>query len=294
MTANTRPLDAAAAALTVGLCLSWGFNQVATKVAIVDIPPLIQATIRSAGALPLVLGWAWYRGVPLSVRDGTLLAGILCGVLFGVEFFLVYRGIAWTSASRAIVFLYTAPFFVALGARPVLGERLSAVQWAGLALSFVGVAIAIGVPDTPDPRMLIGDAMTIGAGAAWAATTLAIKKSALARTSAEKTLAYQLVFSIPILGLGALALGERVTAMPGRLAAGALAYQTVWVVAVTYAAWFALVQRYSASLLSAFTFLTPLFGVAAGHLLLGEPVSPPFAVAVALVVAGLILVNRPR
>jgi drug/metabolite transporter (DMT)-like permease len=294
MIANTRPLDAAAAALTVGLCLSWGFNQVATKVALADIPPLIQATIRSAGALPLVLAWAWYRRVSMSLRDGTLVPGIVCGVLFGVEFLLVYRGIAWTTASRAIVFLYTAPFFVALGARPVLGERLSAVQWAGLALSFAGVAIAMGVPDTPDPHMLIGDAMTLGAGAAWAATTLAIKKTALARTSAEKTLVYQLVFSVPVLGLGALALGEGIHAMPGRVAVGALAYQTIWVVAVTYAAWFALVQRYSASLLSAFTFLTPLFGVAAGHLILGDPVSPPFAASVALVVAGLILVNRPR
>lgn len=294
MTSTARPLDAAAAALTVGLCMSWGFNQVATKVAIADIPPLIQATIRSAGALPLVAAWAWYRGISLSVRDGTLFAGAVCGVLFGVEFLLIYRGLAWTTASRAIVFLYTAPFFVALGARPILGERLSSVQWGGLALSFVGVAVAMGVPDTPDPHMLIGDAMTLGAGAAWGATTIAIKKSALARTSAEKTLAYQLVFSIPILGLGALLLGEQITAMPGRVAVGALTYQTIWVVAVTYAVWFALVQRYSASLLSAFTFLTPLFGVAAGHVLLGDPISAPFAAAVALVVAGLVLVNRPR
>lgn len=294
MTANTRPLDAAAAALTVGLCLSWGFNQVATKLALPDIPPLIQATIRSAGALPFLLSWAWYRRVPMSVRDGTLAPGFVCGLLFGVEFLLMYQGIALTSASRAIVFLYTAPFFVALGSRQFLGERLSALQWTGLALSFVGVAIAMGVPDTPDPRMLIGDALSLGAGAAWAATTLVIKRTSLIRASAEKTLAYQLVFSVPMLGLGALALGEHLPGLPGPVAAGALAYQTIWVVAVTYAAWFALVQRYSASLLSAFTFLTPLFGVAAGHFVLGDKVSLPFLAAVALVVAGLILVNRPR
>jgi drug/metabolite transporter (DMT)-like permease len=52
--------------------------------------------------------------------------------------------------------------------------------------------------------------------------------------------------------------------------------------------------KFSASRLSAFTFLTPLFGVAAGHLVLGEPLTPPFALAVLLVAAGLILVNRPK
>ena len=65
-------------------------------------------------------------------------------------------------------------------------------------------------------------------------------------------------------------------------------------VCVTYMAWFALIVRYSAARLSAFTFLTPLFGVAAGHLVLDEPLTPPFALAVAVVTLGLVLVNRPR
>jgi drug/metabolite transporter (DMT)-like permease len=87
-------------------------------------------------------------------------------------------------------------------------------------------------------------------------------------------------------------MGERMGA-PSAFALGWLAYQTVWVVSVTFAIWFAMVPRYSASRLSAFTFLTPLFGVASGHLVLGEPISWAFALAVALVVGGLVLVNRP-
>ena len=63
---------------------------------------------------------------------------------------------------------------------------------------------------------------------------------------------------------------------------------------LTFAAWFALIVKFSASRLSAFTFLTPLCGVAAGHLVLGDPLTPAFALAVALVAAGLVLVNRPR
>jgi len=136
--------------------------------------------------------------------------------------------------------------------------------------------------------------MMVGAAAGWAATTLVIKASRLNRVSAEKTMLYQLVVSAPLLAIGVVVFGERIDAMPSALALGALAYQIVWVVSVTYVVWFALVVRYSATRLSAFTFLTPLFGVAAGYLVLNEPLTPPFALAVALVALGLVLVNRPR
>ena len=218
------------------------------------------------------------------------------GLLFGIEFILIYRGLVWTTAVRAVLFLYMAPFFVALGARWWLpAERLGATQWGGLALSFAGVAVALGMPaPVADPWEMAGDAMMIAAAATWAATTLVVKSSALARTSPEKTLWYQLVVSAPVLGLGAAVLGERITGMPSTVALAALGYQTIWVVSITFAVWFALIVRYSASRVSAFTFLTPLFGVAAGHLVLGEPITPAFAAAVALVAAGLVLVNRPR
>lgn len=288
-----RPLDAAATALIVGLCMSWGFNQVAVKVALEDIPPFTQGALRSAGALVLVAIWMRLRGIPLFSRDGTLASGIAAGLLFGFEFVLLYRGLVWTTASRAVVFLYTAPFFVALGAR-WLGERLGPWQWAGLALSFLGVAVALGVPQpSVDATVLLGDAMLLGAGAVWGATTLVIKGTRLAVASAPKTLAYQLAVSAPLLAAFAAAFGERMTSMPGTVPLAWLVYQTVWVVGITYAVWFAMIVRYSASRLSAFTFLTPLFGVAAGHVVLGDPITLAFAVAAILVVAGLVLVNRP-
>ena len=65
MAATPRPLDAGATLLVVILCLSWGCNQVAVKLAIGDIPPLIQATLRSAFGAVIVLGWAIWRRVPV-------------------------------------------------------------------------------------------------------------------------------------------------------------------------------------------------------------------------------------
>jgi drug/metabolite transporter (DMT)-like permease len=293
---QSRPLDPLATALTVALCLIWGFNQVAVKLAIHDIPPLIQCLIRSVVATVLVLAWTQFRGVPLFKRDGTLLAGIIAGVLFALEFLLIYRGLLYTTATRAVLFLYTAPFLVVLGARwLVKGDHFHLMQWFGMALSFAGIVIAFGLP-TPaaDPHQMLGDVMMVGAAVAWAATTLVIKVSRLNQVSSEKTMLYQLVVSVPLLAAGVLVFGEHIDAMPSAVALGALAYQAVWVVCVTYMAWFALIVRYSASRLSSFTFLTPLFGVVAGHMVLNEPLSPPFALAVALVAIGLVLVNRPR
>jgi drug/metabolite transporter (DMT)-like permease len=282
--------------VTIGLCLSWGFNNVAIKLAIHDIPPLIQSSTRSLIAAFLVGIWTQARGIALFKRDGTLGAGILAGVLFALEFLLIYRGLVWTTATRGVLFLYLAPFFVVIGSRWLVpGDHFRLSQWLGLLLSFLGIVVAFGLP-TPasDPRQILGDLMLVGGAAAWAATTLIIKASALNRISAEKTLLYQLVVSAPLLGIGAIIFGERMVDAPSALALGAFAYQTVYVVSITFTIWFVLVVRYSAARLSVFTFLAPLFGVAAGHLVLNEPLTAAFAVAVALVAAGLLLVNRPR
>ncbi len=289
-----RPLGAVAIALVVMLCLSWGFNQISVKVALPDIPPLVQATIRSLGGLLVVLIAAAVRGTKMFERDGTLWSGIFCGVLFGVEFILIYRGLLLTSASRAVVFLYTAPFVVALGSRLLWNERLSPMQWSGLALSFTGLALAMGLPQASvDAKTLLGDAMLMAAGVLWAATTLLVKASRLLQAPAEKTLSYQLAVSVPILALSAWMFGETVTGWPRAVPLISLAYQSFWVVGTTFLIWYALIKSYSASKLSAFTFMTPLFGVIGGYVILNDPISPVFIAAAMLVIAGLILVNRP-
>ena len=240
----------------VVLCLSWGFNQVATKLAIHDIPPLTQAAIRSVVAALLIAAWCRLRGIPLLNRDGTLWFGVAAGLMFAVEFILIYQGLVYTTATRAVLFIYLAPFFVVLGARIVLpADRFGAAQWLGLGLSFAGMLIAFGVP-TPaiDPRQLVGDVMMVGAALFWAATTLIIKASPLTRVSAEKVMLYQLVVSAPVMSAAAFAMNERITQMPSALALGSLVYQTVWVVSVTFVVWFALVARFSASRLSPLRF----------------------------------------
>jgi len=280
--------------LMLMLCLSWGFNQVAVKLVLPDVPPMLQALSRSAGAVPVLLIIGWLRGTKFFERDGTLWAGVANGIIFGIEFVLIYQGLLYTSASRAVVFLYTAPFFVALGSYQVLGERLGGTQWLGLAVSFAGVALAIGVPQpNVDSHILLGDLLIVAGAGLWAATTLVAKGTRLRFAAPEKALGYQVATSIPILGTAAWLFGETITRTPSPLSLSLMAFQAIWVVGTTFTLWFALVKAYSASKLSAFTFITPLFGVVGSYFIMHDSLSLTFGAAALLVIAGLFLVNRP-
>lgn len=289
-----RPLSAGAIALMLMLCLTWGFNQIAVKLVLPDVPPMLQAMFRSVGALPVLLIIGSLRGVKFFENDGTWKPGVIAGLMFGIEFVLIFQGLRLTTASRAVVFLYTAPFFVALGSYQMLGERLGGVQWLGLAISFAGVALAIGVPQANvDAHVLLGDLLIVAGAGLWAATTLVAKGTNLRFAAPEKALGYQVAISIPILGAAAWLFGERITHTPSPLSIGLMAFQAVWVVGTTFTLWFALVKAYSASKLSAFTFITPLFGVVGSYFIMHDTLSLAFGAAAILVIAGLFLVNRP-
>ena len=293
---QARSLDAGPITVIVLMCMCWGLNMVAIKFSLPDFPPLVQVAIRISGGFFIVLAWCWYRGIKLLERDGTLIPGLITGVLFGLEFAVIFPAMQFTTATRASLFIYTAPFFVALGARWFLpNEKLVPLQWFGLILCFLGLAAAIGIPQPGvDAQVLLGDIMVIAGGAAWGATTLVMKASKLVTVAPEKTLMYQLVVAIPILFALSAALGEHITHTPGPVAVWWLVFQ-ILVVGLTFPVWFTLIQRFSATRVSAFTVLTPLFGVAAGCLLLNEPFTLAFAIAVVLVAGGLVLVNRrPR
>lgn len=290
----SRTLDLAAMALLVVLCASWGLQQVTIKVAIHGISPVLQAGIRSLGATVLVGIWMGIRRVPVWDKDGTLWWGLAAGLLFAGEFLLLYWGLEYTNASRSAVFMYVSPFVVALGAHLFIpGEKLRLIQVGGLCCAFAGIVAAFGESLTlPTYRMLLGDAMIVVAGILWGATTVLIKAGPLVRVSPAKTLLYQLAVSAVVLPAGSAVMGESGVTRITPLIAGCIAYQTVWVASVTYLAWFWLIRNYPPSRLASFTFLTPLFGVLAGGLLLSEPLTPLLLLALVLVGGGIYLVNR--
>lgn len=289
-------LDTLAVTSLVLCCFLWGLNQVAAKVAIAEVPPLAQAAIRSLGGAALVLLWAYWRGIRLFERDGSLPGGLTAGLLFAAEFGCIFFGLQYTTASRMAVFIYISPFVVALG-MPFIArsERLKPAQMGGLVLAFAGVAwgFAEGFtrPAAGDLQWL-GDALGVVAGVLWGATTLAIRGSRLSAASAEKTLLYQLGISGVALALAAAMLGQPWAATLSALTWASLIFQVVIVTFASYLLWFWLVRHYPATRLASFTLLTPVFGLLLGALLLGEPITTRLVIALVAVAAGIVLVNR--
>ncbi|MCG8618394.1 MAG: DMT family transporter [Desulfobacterales bacterium] len=280
--------------LLIILCASWGFNQVAIKVGIEGVSPVFQAGLRSAGSGILVWLWMVLRKRPVCERDGTLWWGLFAGALFAVEFILIYWGLEFTTASRSVIFLNTSPFIVALGAHAfVKTESLSRTQVLGLVLAFLGIFAAFHESfSLPTRDMVLGDTMLLAAAVAWGTVTVVIKATPLTRISPSKVLLYQLGISAPILFAASALLGEPGIKQMTPMVTASLTYQIVWIAFITYVAWFWLIRRYPVSRIAPFTFLSPLFGVMAGALLLDEPVTIFLVCALVLVAAGIYLVNR--
>jgi drug/metabolite transporter (DMT)-like permease len=292
MMETRRPLDALAVVLMLLLASLWGFQQVAVKLAAPGISLVMQGAIRSGIACVLVMAWAHSRGVVLLQRDGTLAAGIVAGLLFAIEFALIYAGLAYTTAARMVVFIYLAPVLTALGlAWFVPGEQLRTAQWAGIALSFAGIVVAFGEGFSVDATTFLGDIFGVAAAVGWAATTVLIRATKLARIAATRVLFYQLAVSAALLPLVSIALREPGIVALTPVTVASLAFQSVVVAFASYLTWFWLMTRYLVGRLAVFSFLAPLFGVAFGHLVLGDRITPAFLAAAALVGAGIVLVN---
>ena len=291
--AARKPVDPTTVATMALLCFIWGFGNVAAKLAAPDLSLVLQGGLRCAIALVLLLVWARLRGTPLFGRDGSLGPGLLAGALFAAEFLFIFAGLSHTGASRMVVFVYLAPCLTALGLHFfVPSERLALHQWAGILLAFAGIAVAFWDGLASDRSSVIGDAFGVIAAALWAATTVVIRTTKLSVVSADKTLLYQIGVSAVSLPLASLLLREPGLVALTPVVIASLLYQGVIVTFASYLTWFWLLTRYMAARLSVFTFLTPLFGVIAGVVVLHEPLRAVFAGAVALVGAGIYLVNR--
>jgi drug/metabolite transporter (DMT)-like permease len=289
-------LDAIALLTLVSCCAIWGLSQVAAKVSLAEVPPLLQSGVRSVGAALLLLAWARWRGLVVFSRDGTAGPGLVAGVLFAVEFACLFVGLQYTSASRMAVFLYLAPFVVALG-MPLISrqERLAPAQWVGLVVAFGGVVWAFAegfAAPSAGPKQWIGDALGMVAAVLWGATTLVLRATKLASALPEKTLLYQLVVSGVALTAASVATGEVMPTTLSPTVAWAMLFQIAVVTFASYLAWFWLVRHYVATKVAAFTLLTPVFGLLAGVGLLGEPLTLRLVVALLAVCAGIWLVNR--
>jgi len=292
----TADITTSAAALMVALCALWGANFVAIKVGNKGFPPIFAAGLRSVGATVLVGMWMVLRRGSLRAPRRLLMHGAVVGFLFSLEFLFLYGGTSYTSASRAILLVYTSPFWVALGAHFALrGDSLSPTKMLGLALSFVGVLAVFRAPGAGlGPDHLRGDGLELLAAISWAATTLYVKRYIQPfGIGSVQILFYQVAFSAPMLLIAASLAGQAAPTAWRLDSLLALLYQTVVIATISYIAWFWVLQRNRASTIHSFTFFAPLFGVVFGGLLLGDSLPFLLLLGLALVGSGIYLVNRP-
>jgi drug/metabolite transporter (DMT)-like permease len=283
-----------AAAIMLGLTFSWGLNGVAAKISYAGYDPVFISIVRSAIGGLLVFAWCRWRGIALFTRDGTLGAGALAGLLFGLEFLFLYVGLDHTTVARNTLLVNTMPFWVLIGGHFLLGEHFTMRKLMGLLLAFAGLVAVFSdkLGTAGGAATMTGDLMSLAGGIFWALTYIVIKRSKLAVASAEKLLLYQLAGAAVIGTLAMPFAGPPVREL-AMLPTAALLFQAIYIVAFTYVLWFWLLRRYPAAGLASFTFLTPAFGVLCGGILLGEPLTWRIVVALVLIATGLIVVNRP-
>lgn len=282
-------------AILLVLALIWGANMAIIKMGARELPPLFMAGLRSLVASACLYIWIKAKGLGLFPSTKVLLHGIVVGFLFGSEFGLIYVGLGYTLASRTYVLLYTAPFFVAVGAHFFLkGDRLNPWKGAGLILAFGGV-VALFMRDLGSFCLsaLPGDLMILAGGAMWGSTTIYIKKYLSHRTLPLQTLFYQVFFSAPLLFIISIIMEEHTVLDLSWVGGFSVFYQCIIVAFLSYLVWFELIHRYPVSLLHAFSFFTPVFGVfLSGAVILREKISSSLLIALALVSLGMVLINR--
>jgi drug/metabolite transporter (DMT)-like permease len=286
-----RHLDARAVALVLVLCVVWGGQQVVMKSVADDIAPVMQLSIRFACA-------ALFFGVLVAVReghraftDGTLPSGLLLGLMFSLEFVLLGQALAHTTAAHAVVFLYTAPIFTALGLQFLPDERLGGAQWVGIAAAFMGIVVAfLGPGNRPVTELMVGDFLALLAGAAWGLSNVVLRRGRVGGAATVKTVLYQVGLAGPLLFAFAAAT-EQTRVVPSVAALLALLVQTLIVAISSYLVWFWLLRRYLTSRLMLLTLLTPLFGVVFGAMILRDPIDLRFALGSFLVLTGILIVN---
>lgn len=286
-------IDAFGAGALVAFAFFLAVNQIIIKMVNAGLQPVFFAGLRSLIAAVALWAWMRWRGRPMRLTRDMAGPGIAVGLVFGFEFLFMFLALDLTTVTRTAVLLYSMPVWMALAAHFLLpGERLRPMRVAGLALAFLGVALALTDRAVGGEASLAGDLCAVVAAMCWAGIALIARASRLSTLRPDMQLYWQVIVSVPLLLGASVFFGPFIRDLQPVHLAG-LAYQGVVVVAAGFAFWLWLLSIYPASGVASFAFLTPVFGVALGWLLLDEPVGPRLFAALVLVAVGIVLINRP-
>ncbi|MGI0151625.1 MAG: DMT family transporter, partial [Thermoplasmata archaeon] len=262
--------EATSVALYSVLVIAWGLNYVVLRWGLEVAGPLWLAFLRAGVGALGVLVFLVATG-----RTGALdRAGRLDAMLLGVPTTGLFFGLWFVAAlsvppGQSAVLIYTFPLWVAILSAALFRHRLGAGPILSIALGFAGV-ILVSQPWRTGGAALppLAVAELLGGALAWAIGTVIFQRRFEGVEVAEANL-YQLAGGTAVLLVASLLLDPSPPEVSSRLL-----LVTLWLglvgTSVAYAIWYALLDRYSAVSLSAYTFLIPLAALAASFLLLGE------------------------
>lgn len=277
--------------LVVALWLVWSTAFVAIKVGLRHSDPATFTLIRVGTALVALLAVVGAQRRVRRLRDPRLHRfGLPLGAV-NVVGFLVFQnlGLADAPVGVAAVLIYTMPFWVALGARLFLAERLTAVQVAGMAAGWLGVVIVVAgeldLGGTPVHAVVF----LLLSALSWAIGTVLFKRVPTDIALLDLLLVMNGYAVVPIAALALAASGHPdwnpVLVVTGLWAGagasvGGLGLQ------------FALLRRGKAAVVSTWIFAVPVLAAALGVLFLDETAHLALLLGGLAVAAGIYLVNR--
>lgn len=287
-------IDLFGAAALIAFAFHLAFNQVVVKVTAGGFAPVFAAGLRSTGAILVLMLWMRLRGYPVGIPRNAWLGGTLSGLFFAAEFFFLFIALDIGTVSRVSVIFYSMPVWLTLIAHFLLpGERLSGRKIAGLALAMGGVALALLDREAAAANWT-SDLFALASAFCWAGIALCVRITPLSEVPPAQQLMFQVAISAPILLFAALFTGPLIRELAPIHVAG-LIFQIVAVASLGFLVWFWLMKIYPASSVASFSFLSPVFSVILGWLLLSEEVALSVWIALVLVAGGIWLINRrPR
>jgi len=255
-----------------------------------ECPPLSARGVSGLVAGLVLFGIALACGetlvVPRHLR-GRLAAAALLNVSAWMGF--TTASLLWLPSGQAVTLAYTMPVWAALLAWPILGDRPTPRQIAAIVLGICGVVTLVGGAGLNlDAPRRPGIALALSAAGLFAFGTVLSKRMPIPLPRLVLT-AWQVgIGCIPLLLGGLVFEAADFGALP-LIGWAALAYTALVSMGMCYVLWFAAVKRLKPSSAAVGTLLTPVIGVAASSLALGDPLTTGQAVSLALVAGGIIL-----
>jgi drug/metabolite transporter (DMT)-like permease len=276
------------------LCILFGANAVAIKVAFEGFGVFTAAAIRFSLAALVIALWATFTGRSFRLKKGQWRYLLIYSLLFAIQLSLFFTGLDKTYASRGTLLINLLPFLILILAHFFLpNDRITRRNLIGLLLGFSGVVCVFASQDTFSRDIRIGDGLVLAATIIWASNTVFIKR-VIDDFKPFHIVLYSMLIALPVFMLEAFWFDETVfKSLSGRALLG-LAYQTFVTASFGFIAWNTLLKTYGAVALHSFVFIMPLVGVVLSGWILNEPLYPNLWIALALIVAGILVVHfRP-